>query len=215
MASVEQKVQVHWAVKAFVFAHMFLVFTWAMPHFSPEKSAEFRQQPVGEQISRPVDMWVVYNRDWFKNTNSPTSFYLTSTGLWQSWDMFAPNPADTDVYVDAVVTFQDGSEETYSFERIYDMPIPQKYVQERYRKFREYLSDDYYSYKWPRTAMRMALLAKRDKGKVPSLVVLRRHWMQIQPPGKEQWKEYNSFEFFRRFITAEELEKFEAGEWNG
>ena len=215
MASEERKIRVHWAVKLFVLVHVVLVFTWSMPNLTGEKNDAFLAQPIEEQIKQPIDMWVVYNHIHVKNSSTVTSPYLISTGLWQSWNMFAPNPSDTDVYIEATIKYEDGTEEIRSFYRIYDMPIPQKYVFERYRKYREYLSDDYYRWKWPQTAMRMALEARRETGKEPELVVLTRYWNRTESPDEEQSDEYNAYDFYRRYVTDEELDAFEEGTWTG
>src|SRR3712207_1254298 len=56
-------------------------------------------------------------------------------GLWQSWDMFAPNPAMANVYLEAEVTFADGSRTTWRLQRMEQLSYWQRFRKERYRKW--------------------------------------------------------------------------------
>lgn len=224
MAADDGSMRVHWGVKAFVLFHMAVVFSWSMPALTLDKEEAYLSKPLGERLATPVDGWLVVNRrlradPWplFKElpaeglkVRSPTSYYLLSTGLWQGWDMFAPNPADTDVWVDSVVTFEDGSEKIIDLRRIYTLSIPEKYIQERFRKFRERFSDDANGWKWPHAAYRFALEAKRATGKEPVRVALRRHWQEIRPPGQETPSEYETYTFYETLIDAQTFEEMEA-----
>lgn len=186
-------------VKIFVLFHAFMIFAWSLPDLPPERQQVVKESE-GKGVANPVDWVLMRNRETIKNWDNPMSLYLVSTGLWQSWNMFAPNPASTDVWMDAVVTYADGSEDIQKFPRMYELPIPEKYVKERFRKYRENLTDDGYGYKWPHTSYRMALEAYRRTGKEPARIVLRRHFMEIAPEGKEQPKEYKVYDFYETAI---------------
>lgn len=63
--------------------------------------------------------------------------YLRISGMWQYWDMFAPNPSRSDIVVGAVVRRRSGKEEEREFVRIAKLDTVRKYLKERYRKFGE------------------------------------------------------------------------------
>ena len=62
--------------------------------------------------------------------------YQTFFALDQMWSMFAPNPASVNAYLDAEVTFKDGSKEHWTFPRPSKMPSLEKLLGgERFRKY--------------------------------------------------------------------------------
>src|SRR5688500_9758287 len=63
------------------------------------------------------------------------AFYMYPTVLWQAWNMFAPNPAMANVYLEAEVTFRDGSRTTWKFPRMEQLGYWERYRKERYRKW--------------------------------------------------------------------------------
>ena len=73
------------------------------------------------------------------------------------------------------------------YPRMFKLPLGSKYVKERFRKFYERAHDD-------AEARHLAHLRPNDgaarghrQGRTPPVLVrLRRHWLQIQPPGKPQ-----------------------------
>ena len=65
--------------------------------------------------------------------------YLLWSGLFQSWDMFAPLPKSANTYIDAVLIYQDGSRKTWTLPRMEELGLTQKYFKERYRKFADSL----------------------------------------------------------------------------
>lgn len=209
MAKESVNPRVHWAVKAFVLLHIVLITSWSLPHLQGDQVQAYNQKPIGQKLLSPGNAILIANQNFMSDWN-PLRLYLMSTGLWQGWDMFAPNPADTDVYVQATVTFTDGSDTTFTMHRIKDLPIFQKFVDERFRKYREHLSNDTDRWKWPQTALRFALVAKEQTGKEPTKVVLTRKWQPIQPPGKETPESYNSYDFYTTFIDPGQLKKLEA-----
>ncbi|QDK38780.1 hypothetical protein [Bdellovibrio sp. NC01] len=62
--------------------------------------------------------------------------YQTFFALDQMWSMFAPNPANVNAYLDAEITFKDGSKERWTFPRPSRMPSWEKLLGgERFRKY--------------------------------------------------------------------------------
>ena len=58
------------------------------------------------------------------------------TGLFQTWDMFAPNPLPLNTYVKAVV-ITEHHVRVWDFPRMDQLSLGQRYQKERYRKFVE------------------------------------------------------------------------------
>ena len=138
-------------------------------------------------------------------------YYDMPTGVWQYWDMFAPNPADIDWYGDAEVIYRDGTKRIYNYPRMYNYGIVQKYFMERFRKYYERAHDEQYGYAWPAFAQRVALLSTTDPKNPVVEVHLRKHWLVIQPPGKPQPTEYKSEEYFRYPVDNVKLQRDLAG----
>lgn len=182
---------VHWLVKLFVVFHLAAITLWSLPRPGTK--------PVG------TDIVLVWNERYFRP--SAASYYLTATGFWQYWDMFAPNPSAWDGWVDAVVTFQDGTSLVFQYPRMKRLPPSQKYVKERYRKFLERAHAEEYQWLWPRFAQRIALEAARATGKVPHSVSLRRHWKIVQPPGRPQWPDYREFVYYEHIVDVPRLKR--------
>lgn len=205
MSSLKEKKSVHWAVKVFVLTHMVFVTGWALPRLNGDRIAQMDQGTAAPGLSLLIDQGLRLNSHVFQSREFPFSYYVTSTGLWQGWDMFAPNPASTDVYISAKVYMQDGSTFEHNFHRIKTSNIPEKFIFERYRKYRERLSGDEMKWKWPTTAKWFGLQAWEETGIEPVRVELWRHWMDIAPPGQPQPKEYNSYKYFETILNLDDL----------
>lgn len=106
--------------------------------------------------------------------------YMLWSELFQAWDMFAPNPLGLNSYLDAVVKFRDGKSSTWSFPRMENLPIAERYSKERYRKFAEYVRLDKDSLLWPDCARYIARL-NNNPTNPPVEVSLVRNWSDIPP----------------------------------
>jgi hypothetical protein len=104
--------------------------------------------------------------------------YLRWTGLFQSWDMFAPEPKHRNSYLEAMVVYTDGSTDYWSFPRIERMSLGERYEKERYRKFEETLVMDKYSDVWPDVARHVARHVARPT-KRPEIVMLILNWSDL------------------------------------
>lgn len=130
----------------------------------------------GSQAPRGSE-WLLYVNDrWIKT--SPIKPVVLSLGLWQSWDMFSPNPANVDMWSDAEVHFRDGSQVRYQYPRMYLLSTPEKYARERYRKFFEHAYSE--EFLWPYYARAIAYHFRNPKNP-PTRIVLHRHWYVIPP----------------------------------
>ena len=190
---------VHPLIKIWVVFHGAMIFLWSVPHPNAAAREQFQRQTPVEKLVNLKDTLMVLNDGVIKGDlvpNDPIPYYMNSTGLWQWWDMFAPNPADTDAYMDAEVEYADGTVALQKYPRMFDLPIGQKYLKERYRKYRERLTNDTDSWKWNVTAQRLALENYRATGKVPVVVRLWRHWQVVAPLGQPQPTKYEQYMFW-------------------
>lgn len=194
-----------WWIKLFVLFHVICITSWSIPNASPAQ--------LSGQLNPPTFAagdWVrVWNNRYVKK-QPPLQAYLFVTGFWQYWDMFAPNPAHTDFYCDADVIFKDGTHKTYQYPRVFELPIPSKYVQERYRKYFERVHEDKNSYLWPQFAQHIAFV-NDNPANPPVKVRLNRHWLEIAPPGKPQDTAYSSYMFFELSVDQRALARMRAG----
>jgi hypothetical protein len=109
------------AVNLFLLFHILAISCWALPLNNPMISS-FRN------LVRPYFIW---------------------SGLFQSWDMFSPDPKRVNSYLEAIVIYEDGTSTLWSFPRMELLSGNERYVKERYRKFEENLQNDQYSGLWP------------------------------------------------------------------
>lgn len=197
---------VHWAVRAFVAFHIFAMVHWSLP--APARAVANGSVPptAGNVLRHPVDFALLGN-EWLR-FRSPHRYYLLTTGVWQYWDMFAPNPADLDYWYDAKVTYADGSESVYAYPRMKRLPLGEKYLAERYRKFIERTNNDATDkWKWPTFAQRIALLATQDEDNLPVRVELWRHFRKLEGPAKGEPGPYQAYRFFTYVVDPERLRK--------
>ena len=126
--------------------------------------------------------------------------YMAWSGLFQAWDMFAPEPLQMNLYLDAIVKFRDGTTRTWSFPRMEKLPIAERYFKERYRKFAEVVRLDQYSMLWPDCARYIARL-NYNPANPPVEVSLVRNWSPIPPETSDgsyspgPWSHYVFFRF--------------------
>jgi len=198
-------------VKAFVALHIVCITIWALPNPRREYMNEteklgLRKDNLIQSLSQTATEGTLF-LNWKYLKRSPLMYYPLSTGFWQYWDMFAPNPAAIDLYLEADVTFQDGKKIRFHYPRIYTMPIPLKYVKERYRKFYENVNTDDQGYIRPAVAQRIALESFDDPRNPPVEVVLIRNFDKIEGPGERQDPTYQSVAFFTYRVDLAKLRR--------
>jgi hypothetical protein len=133
--------------------------------------------------------------------------YLFTTGTWQYWDMFAPNPADTDIYADSLVHYKNGQVRLYQYPRMFLLGIPQKYVMERYRKFLERAHDESKTYMYSPFLYREASECATDPNNPPVRLDLRVHSKRITPPGTPEPTQYDTVTYFIGEVDPVRLQK--------
>jgi hypothetical protein len=144
-----------WAVNLFVLGYVAAVAAWSVP--APAQPAAVRQ----------LNRWL-----------EPV---MLRSGLWQGWDMFAPDPLAIDVSVEADVMLRDGTWVTWPFPQMETLGYLERYRKERYRKWRERVRLDAYALVWPDTARFVARRVSRPENRA-RLVQLVRRWEPIPRP---------------------------------
>lgn len=183
-------------LRFFVYFHLVGIIVWSVP------------RPRPEIVSGTVRPW---GNEWLILANnrylqeSPLKYYLQCTGLWQYWDMFAPDPLRRDFYMDANVTYKDGSRAVFDYPRMANLNLKDRYLSERYRKFFERINETGLDYIWAGVALRIAQKMDTHPGNPPTSIDLVRHWKEIAPPGKQQEPDYRSLVFFTCHIDPNAL----------
>ena len=139
-----------------------------------------------------------------RNAVSP---YMLWSGLFQRWNMFAPEPVKIDVYFQAEVTLHDGEKRTWTFPRVENLGYARRYAKERHRKYEEYLRQDAYAGLWPDAARHVAR-AFANPLNPPVLVLLVRNFSQVQPPvpgGAVRRSPWTRAPFYLYVVKSEDL----------
>jgi len=170
------------AVNAFIILYVVTIFCWTLP-------VETRLSRFINGLTRPV---------------------VLSLGIWQSWDLFAPDPRTMQVRMNATVTLRDGTTRNWIFFQSEGPGAIARLRQERYRKWaHDNVRLDEKSELWEPTALFIARQFA-DEQNPPVRVELHRHWADMLPPPdaglperrETDWQQYT---FYRRDISAEDL----------
>jgi hypothetical protein len=140
----------HLAINAFLLFHLLAITCWAIPFANPLTA-------LSRSAVRPYFLWA---------------------GLFQSWDMFSPLPKSSNIYVEAIVLYEDGDTRNWAFPRMELLNLKDRYFKERYRKFVENLSDDAHAELWPDAARFIARVNSNRPARV-KMVFLVRRWSAI------------------------------------
>lgn len=201
-------------IKIFVVFHLICITMWSLP----DPKEPYRQgtvklgikggspQAIIQSFSETVTEGSLY-LNWRYLKSSPLMYYPGVTGFWQYWDMFSPNPASVDLYLEADVTFQDGKVTRFKYPRIFNLPIHEKYFKERYRKFYENANSDAQASTRPFVAQRIALECFNDPNNPPTKVTLIRFFDTVEAPDVKQNPEYTVVPFFDYQVDLVKLRK--------
>lgn len=169
------------ALTAFVAFHLFVIVIWSMP-------LDIALVVQAREAVKPYVLW---------------------TGLFQKWDMFAPDPSKLNNYVAATLTYRDGSRSEWEFPRMENLGYVDKYFKERYRKYAcDNLRLDARSALWPDAARYIARLNTSNAANPPVEVDLVRHWSEIAPPGpngEAHFSPWSEYVFYRYPVQAGDL----------
>jgi len=139
-----------WAISAFLVFHLVAIACWCLP-------IDNRLILGCRAVVRPYFRW---------------------SGLFQSWDMFAPIPKVANTRVEAIVEYKDGSTELWTFPRMEQLGFREKLFKERYRKFAENLQREENDPLLPDVARHIARIESTPSRPV-KMVVLVQDWSAI------------------------------------
>lgn len=109
-----------------------------------------------------------------------TAPYMNWLGLWQSWNMFAPSPGETNTDLEAVLTYADGSVRTVRFTEPRTLGPVRRYFSERERKWEENLSNGPGAAIWRDAAVFVARRNCDWRSPVVRVSIIA-HWADIPP----------------------------------
>jgi hypothetical protein len=133
----------HGVISIFILFHLIAITFWVLPwNVAPLRGVR--------EIVRPYMVW---------------------SGLFQTWDMFAPDPKSINSYIKAVVITENRHIKVWTFPRMEELSFPERYRKERYRKFEEVLQGQQSEALWPDVATHIARLLK-SPGDLPDKVLL-------------------------------------------
>ncbi|MFM8892599.1 MAG: hypothetical protein ACKOTB_13435 [Planctomycetia bacterium] len=102
-------------------------------------------------------------------------------GLWQTWDMFSPEPRSEDICVELAFTDRDGTRERRMLTDMVAMGYAERWQKDRWRKyFNDHLRLDAQRLLWQPFA-EYAVRRLRDEGRDPVSVDLVRRWRECEP----------------------------------
>jgi hypothetical protein len=151
-----------------------------------------------------LTIWLLPESQLRRNFIGLVSPYMTSTGLMQSWAMFAPNPPSVDVFVEARIAFANGQVRDWSYPRLGDPGLLDWYRNERFYKLIENGHMDENRMVWPSLARYAARRNNSDPRNPPVSVALVRHFGTIPPPGGS-FGPYQAYAFYGTPILPQDL----------
>ena len=117
-------------------------------------------------------------------------------GLWQSWDMFAPDPMSEDISVSLLAVLDDGTVAEADLTNMPSLDLLTRYTHERWRRFcNDHLRLDANRRLWPGAARWFALRIERERGRRVMRMAMWRHWQPVVPPGEGERPEWSSVPF--------------------
>lgn len=186
-----------WYGKAFVFFHLAAITIWCLPD-PPQAVLQGKVEAKGSDI-------LLEGNSRFMKTQPVVSDYLLLTGMWQFWDMFAPNPSCVCFHYGAEVVYKDGSKQFYAYPGLDNLNVIEKYWSERYRKFMEQVREPNASMYWPPLGLGIAHKMDTDPKNPPVLVRLQRFSKEVMPPNKKPLTEYTKVTFFEYVVDQAAL----------
>lgn len=166
------------AINAFLIFHILAIACWCLP-INSALILECRE------FLRPYFLW---------------------SGLFQSWDMFSPNPKSVNSYLEALVIYKDGSTENWTFPRVQLLDFTERYYRERYRKYEENLVEPEHAAMWPDAARYIARL-HRNAPAAPQTVMLIVRWSNIvqRDDGTLERTPWDAHVFYSYTVKPEDL----------
>lgn len=153
----------------------------------------------GEAPPKGADAFLKFNAEHLREL-APVAAYLHPTGMWQYWDMFAPEPSSMDLWASAEVEFFDGTKTEFKYPRVKDLGLVEKYHSERYRKFFERVNPDDQRFFWAPFAQTIAFKSADNPRNPPVKVALVRHFANVTRHDAKDNKKEAPYSFYRFYI---------------
>jgi hypothetical protein len=133
--------------------------------------------------------------------------YMVWSGMFQSWDMFSPNPESANSYFEAIVIYKDGSSQLWPFPRMEMLSSTRRYFKERYRKYEQNLQNRDDAALWPDAARYIARLNNNPSNPAQKVMLVVR-WSDIIPPApdKPDHGPWNVDVFYNYVVQPEDLQ---------
>lgn len=164
-------------ISVFIAFHLIAITCWALP-YNPSLLIGARE------IVRPYMLW---------------------TGLFQTWDMFAPNPIQVNTYIKAVVMTKNHHMYVWAYPRMEQLSYMERYRKERYRKFAENLLMEKYELLLPDAVNHIARLYA-DPSDPPVKVILLKYQSNISPAIDSLYQPEPKPEvFYEDYVEPEDL----------
>ncbi|MFM1996815.1 MAG: hypothetical protein RLZZ111_1202 [Planctomycetota bacterium] len=134
---------------------------------------------------------------------------LLFLGLWQSWDMFSPDPRTQDICVEVVCVDRDGTRRPWMLTDMIAMDYPERWRKDRWRKyFNDHLRLDAGRDLWQPFAA-YAVRRLREEGHDPVRIELVRWWRDCEPAVRPELRAdvrrspWGSYRFFAAPVAPE------------
>ena len=135
-----------------------------------------------------------------------TAGYMRFCGIWQEWNMFAPQPRSIRIRMDSTVNLRDGTKKTWTFPQMDQMTLWERCRKERFRKWaHDSVRVDAEARLWEPTARYIARQFA-DPDNPPVAVQLHRYWADIPGPtaagGEGAEIPFSHYTFYETKIVA-------------
>ena len=129
--------------------------------------------------------------------------YVLWTGLFQRWDMFAPDPPTANSYIKAVVIDQDRHIHVWPFPRMEELPLGERFQKERYRKFADVLPQPQMALLWPDISRRIAGQFDSQAGALDKVMLIQ--FQSEITPGADTEPPFRPTIFYEDYVHPETL----------
>ena len=148
-----------------------------------------------------IGLWLLPDSETKETLIAPLEPFILYTGLWQTYTVFAPNPRNFNLDLQATIVYRDGSSSVWKYPRMEQMGLLERMEKERFRKYGyDNLNSADNRVLWPDFARYVARLNRRD-GNQPALITLERNWADIAAPAVGMGKPLPAHDHHRRFFT--------------
>jgi len=129
--------------------------------------------------------------------------YMRWTFLYQTWDMFGPDPQKVNSYVKSVIITQDRHMQVWSFPRMEELSLGERFQKERYRKFADVLPQPQMALLWPDISRRIAGQFDSQAGALDKVMLIQ--FQSEITPGADTEPPFRPTIFYEDYVHPETL----------